>query len=261
MNFPVISKSTKRYKVGNEDFYHDLLKRGNIDFNLEGITFERLKEEVPHPLPQRLANYLYTIAITRCDFKVFPQYALTNYYISIYGYTDTITRKGEGGIIFLGDRLEILNSKGEQVYQVTGDSFAITYPEIDTTANILFFTKSINGGAKQGFEIHDITKKKKLVEMDFDTTLWVREPKFITGTYILFAITKGPHYLNEIIVYDLINKQVKTESLPDKYEFSTSMPPYLSKNDVILPKEVSAENGEYVYDTLRIDKLENKNAR
>lgn len=253
MGFPIIERSTKHYKVG--DNYQDLKKRGRLDFILEGSDFETLQKRIPHPIPDTLAEYDFEMAITSCGVEVInPKQAIVNYYISLYGFKN---QRKQGGVIFLGGRLQLLNAVGTVELEIHAEDYAITYPKIDTQTNILTYrTTKMNGErGKDGFEIYDISADSLLFDFEFDTNSLVMNPVY-HESYVLIHVVENYEYLKELVLYDTHTKAVaKKTDLGKGYLVDNTR---IDNGEIILTKTVydNSEDGEeYVYDTLSIQAM------
>lgn len=251
--YPVIEQSTKHFNVG--DNYQDLKKRGNIDFNLEGTDFKTLKKRIPHPLPETLAEYDFDMALTRCGVEVInSKQAIVNYYISLYGFKN---QRKQGGVVFLGGRLQLLNAVGTVELEIHAEDYAITYPNIDTQTQTLTYrtTKMIGESGKDGFEIYDISADSLLFDFEFDTNAVVMDPVY-HESYVLFHVVENYEYLKALILFDANTKTVAQKTdLGKRYLVDNTR---IDHNEIILTKiadDNSSEDEEYVYDTISIQDL------
>lgn len=253
MDFPIITESTKFYKVGSH--YGDYRRKGNIDFNLSNANLDKVQKEFPHKLDTNFSKYYFSLAFTFCEYKIFTTRAIVNYYISIRGTEDTLSRRGDH--LFLGDKLYVLNSLGEIEYSVNGENFAITHPNIDIENDLLIFktTKMQNNRGISGFEIHDLNYQIPIYDFDFDTTYLVFKPIHGKGDYVIFDVRKESkrEQLCELFIFDVHNKKIYQKSFPEDYKYSY---PQLSDGKIILAKNIGNDaEGYLVYDTLKISEI------
>lgn len=251
MDFPIITESTKflRYSSNNEV----LRKKGNIDFNLCNASIVKVQKEIPHNLDTNFSKYYFGFATTRCDHKIFTNKAIVNYYISISGTEDTLS--GYGTQLFLGDYLYVLNSLGEIEYNVIGENFAVTYPNIDIANNLLIFrtTKMQSNKGVDGFQIHDLTYQIPIYKYEFDTTCIVHEPIYGKGDYVLFDVRNDETQLFKLFIFDLKNKRIYHKYFPENNKY-----PYLelSNENILLGTMIGNDaEGYLVYDTIRISEI------
>jgi len=249
MDFPIITESTEFYKISSH--YGNTRRRGKIDFNLSNATFDKVHNELPHDLDTKLSMYFFSLAMTYCEYKVFSNKAIVNYYISIRGSKDTLNGRTEQ--LFLGDKLYVLNSLGEIEYFVNGEDFAITYPNIENDLLIFRTTEIQNNKGVDGFQIHDLTYGIKIYNFDFDSEYSVYEPIYGNGDYVLFDVRKNESQLSELFVLDLNKKKIYKKSFSNDYEYSY---PKLSNGKIVLGKMIGNDaEGYLVYDTLEISNI------
>jgi len=253
MHFQMIDESTEFYTVPKN--HKNIRKYGNIDFNLTGESFSKICNEIPHKLDVGLSETYPYMAITKCVVNTINSYkAIVNYYISLYGFNDTL--KKHKGVVFLGGKLDVLNSKGEIEYQICAENYAITHAHIDTTFKFLTFrtTEMIGRNGSDGFQIHDLAKKELLFQFQFDTTNILNQIVYDSINYVLFQVSKRQSHFRELFLFDMHEKIIYKKQLGENYKYAD---PFIVNDCIVFSKYISSSENEnvYIYDTLKIDKM------
>lgn len=227
IGFPIITETTKFYNPENDltsiytipkDF-EDRRKLGTIIYDLTEANYEEINEKFPNEIPDLLTNYDFMLGSTHAYIQVLsPEQVLVAYSINIGGSRKKIK---EGGVVFLGSKLSILNQFGETEYEINED-YAITYRQISPIGDFITFRTTEMVGCNKaidGFEIHDLENDTLLYDYEFDTTAWIKEPLYLDDDLILFRIGEYPS-LRELYLFDLVTKELTKKKLRPNYNFN-----------------------------------------
>ena len=227
----------------------DRMKTGAIDFSLRYDEFEKIRSNLPLKLNDSLKDYYFTKASTvGVNESYSPHYALSYYNIRLSGTKDTISKPE--AILFTSAQLKVFNTVGEMIYEVIADNYDISFAQIDTVSDLLFFrtTRMNSGNRIEGLEVHDLQKNKRLFKTETDLAGYIGTPVFMPGQYILFQIANVGNQVQEALLFD-IKKRIVFKKDFDK-DYNCYDPVLL---DMYLLFYCEKGDGDYMYDTIWID--------